>query len=330
MRKIIIILGLLILLFTMTSCDTKVNSTIYISSIGIEVKNEKINFHFLANPLTDISRNKSEASKESEVLKIEASTVYEAFNTASLSLLTPLNFKHIKTVIMHTSFFDSKYIDEFLQYIKSVRYISYNFYVFSTNEDITEIYNFKNPEQISYQYSLLSSPDLLDYSNYGVDRLHFLDFTNDYLVEKRYLHIPKIVINKNWNKNMTLEVDGFLCVDDNLNYYLSKEYPGMLYLTNKNTIIFNDGENIYRIEEYMVSNKIIDGKFTILISYKNIVSFYGGSRLLFENKITSDIKKYLDTYITNQGKLYMIEFYNYLNKTSFEVDKYEIEILYKG
>ena len=39
-------------------------------------------------------------------------------------------------------------------------------------------YKFKNPEQISYQYSILSSPDLLNYSELGIEKLHFLDFAN--------------------------------------------------------------------------------------------------------------------------------------------------------
>ena len=330
MKKIINIL-LVFLVFILSSCDTKLNSTIYISSIGIESKDDKVIFYFLSNPLTDITRNDSgDSDKESEILKVEATSVYEAFNHASLSLLSPLNFRHIKTVVLHNSLFDTDYIDEFLQYIKSVRYISYNFYLFSTDSEIEEIYTFKNPEQISYQYSLLSSPDLVEYSNFGVDRMHFLDFVNSYLIDERYLHIPSIVASKDWNKNVTLEIDGFWCLDKTNYHYSNKEYPGMLYLNKKNTIIFKDGDDIYRVIDYKMSEKIIDNVFTVLISYKNIVSYSDGSRNQFEEKLSSEIKKYLDKYIENQGKLYMIEFYNYLNNTNCDPTKYNLEILYKG
>ena len=330
MKKIQVIISLIFTLFTLVSCDTQINSTLYVSSIGISTSDGKVIISFLSNPLTDISRNKNEDDKEPEVLKIESDSVYAAFNEASLSLLTPLNFKHIKTVIIHKDVFDTKYVNEFLEYVKSVRYISYNFYVFSTLEEINEIYNFKNPEQISYQYSILSSPDLLDYTNFGVDRLHFLDFSNRYLVKERYLHIPMLVLNTDWNKHKTLEVNGLLAIDDVNISYKNEDYPGMLYLKNKNTILYYDGDDIYRVNEYKVGSKIDDGVYVILISYTNILSYYGGSREKFEEKISIDIKKYLDTYILNHNKLYMIEFYNYLNNTNLNTINYELEIIYKA
>ena len=252
MRKIYIIIILFLCLFV-SGCNTSINSSVYISSIGFEVEEDKVIAYFLSNPLTDITRSSEDKEKKAQFLKIEANSIYEAFTSAKQSLLSPLNFLHIKTVIFSEKCFNSKYIEDFLIFLKSIRFVSYNFYVFATISKIEDIYKFKNPEQISYQYSLLSSPDLLNYSHFGIEKLHFLDFANDYYNKNRYLHVPLIVINDSWDGNLTLEVDGFLCYGLPITLYRNSEYEGMLYLYDQDSILFHDKENVYRITNYRVN-----------------------------------------------------------------------------
>ena len=330
MRKILFIfLG--VLMFITTGCNTSINSSVYISSIGFELNDEgKLVTYFLSNPLTDITRSSEDKEKEAQYIKLETDNIYEAFLEAKQSLLSPINFLHIKTVIFSEACFSSKYILEFFNYIKSVRFISYNFYVFATVSKIEDIYKFKNPEQISYQYSILSSPDLLTYSDFGIEKLHFLDFANDYFNENRYLHIPLILINDSWGKNITLEVDGFLCHDNPIKLYRNSEFQGMLYLYDKDSLLFQDGDDIYLITNYRVHEYKRTDKFVFSLSYEEITIFGNGSKEKFEEKIVEEIKKYLDSYITNQDGLYLIEFYNYLNTKSLDIYNYEVEILYKG
>lgn len=330
MRKIQIIILFLLLMFT-SGCNTSINSSVYISSIGFEVNEDgKLVTYFLSNPLTDISRSSEDKTKEAQYIKLTTDSVYDAFLEASQSLLSPLNFLHVKTIIFSEKCFGSKYIMDFFNYIKSVRFISYNFYVFATISKIEDIYKFKNPEQISYQYSILSSPDLLSYSEFGIEKLHFLDFANDYFNPNRYLHIPLIVINDSWGKNITLEVDGFLCYEEPITLYRNSEYKGMLYLYDKQYVLLHDEEDVYRITNYRVNKYKKNNTFIFSISYEQITIFGEGSRDKFEKKLAKEIKKYLDSYITNQDGLYLIKFYNYLNTKSLNVYNYEIEIIYKG
>ena len=329
MRKIYL---LIVVSFCMlcSGCNTNINSSVYISSIGFEIKDEKLVAYFLSNPLTDITRTSEDKQKEAQFIKVEASSVYEAFREAEQSLLSPLNFLHVKTVIFTEECFNSKYVLDFLTFIKSVRFISYNFYVFATISKIEDIYKFKNPEQISYQYSILSSPDLLNYSEFGIEKLHFLDFANDYFDKKRYLHIPLILINDAWNGNITIEVDGFLCHGLPITLYRNSEYKGMLYLYDKNSLLFHDEDDVYRITNYRVNKYQRNKKFVFSISYEDITVFGDGTREKFEEKLLIEIKKYLDSYTSNQNGLYLIEFYNYLNTESLNVFDYDIEILHKG
>lgn len=329
MRKIYYFI-MVFLLFGLSGCNSSINSSVYISSIGFEVKDDKLVTYFLSNPLTDITRSSEDKAKEAQYLKLETTSVYDAFIEAEQSLLFPLNFYHVKTVVFSEECFSSKYVEDFLNFVKSVRFISYNFYVFSTISKIEDIYKFKNPEQISYQYSILSSPDLLNYEEFGIEKLHFLDFANDYYNKNRYLHIPLIVINDSWNENIVIEVDGYLCHDENISLYRNSEYEGMLFLYNRNSILFHDDDDVYRITNYKVKQQKRNNKFVFSIFYEEITIFGGASREKFEEKIISKIKKYLDSYISNQNGLYMIEFYNYLNTDSLNVYNYDIEIIYKG
>ena len=258
MNKLIIFLGLILCL---VGCNTSVNSSVYISSIGFEVNEGKLVAYFLSNPLTDISRKSEEDKKEAQYIKVEGESFYEVFNEAKQSLLIPLNFLHIKTVIFSKDCFETPYIEDFLNYLKSVRSISYNFYVFSTISKIEDIYKFKNPEQISYQYSILSSPDLLEYKKFGIEKLHFLDFANDYYNPRRYLHIPLLVVNDLWKDKTTIEVDGFLCYELKPTLYQNSEFKGMLYLYDQNTILFHDDEDVYRVTNYRVNTYKRNNKF---------------------------------------------------------------------
>ena len=52
MRKIFILI-LLFFTLALSSCNTNINSSIYISSIGFEIKDDKLVTYFLSNPLTD-------------------------------------------------------------------------------------------------------------------------------------------------------------------------------------------------------------------------------------------------------------------------------------
>ena len=329
MRKLYIFLMVIICLF-LSGCNTSINSSVYISSIGFEIEDGKLIGYFLSNPLTDISRKSEEPKKEGQYIKTEGESSYEVFNEAKQSLLIPLNFLHVKTVIFSKDCFESKYIEDFLIYLKSIRSVSYNFYVFSTISKIEDIYKFKNPEQISYQYSILSSPDLLNYSDFGIEKLHFLDFANDYYNPRRYLHIPLLVVNELWNDNKTIEVDGFLCYELKPTLYQNSEFIGMLYLYDKNTILFHDDDDVYRVTNYRVNKYKRNNKFVFSVSYEDITVFGSGSREKFEEKLGLEIKKYLDSYTLNQNGLYLIKFYNYLNTDTLDVYNFDVEILHKG
>lgn len=318
------------MLFILSGCmQTNINSSIYISSIGFEASEGKLITYFLSNPLTNISRSENGSEQKTEFIKVETESVYEAFLIAEQTLLSPLNYKHIKTVIFKEELFKTGFVDEFFTFMKSVLNVSYNYYVFATLDKIEEIYTFKNPEQISYQYSVLSSPNLLKFHEYGTEKLHFLDFVNDYYEEGRYLHIPLIKVNKSWNKNTTLEVNGFISVSKITHVYENSKFPGMLFLYNSDLVLYETEDSIYRIVDYKVSVKEKKGVLTLILSYDDLFVFGDGSEQILQEKLIEDIKFFLDSYIKNENELYLVSEYNYLNKKALNVLDYDIIVIPK-
>lgn len=325
MKKILISV-----LFCLSLCGcfkNEINSSIYISSIGFEVKDDKVVCYFLSNPLNDISRKDGGGEeKETEYIKIEANSIDEAFKRAEKTLLLPLNYRHVKSVIFHKDFFVSNYVEEFFRFMRSGVKVTYNYYVFATKDKIDEVLEFKNPEQLSYQHSILSSPNLIEFDKYGLEQMHFLDFANDYFEEKRYLHIPLISVNSDWNKNKTLEISGYLAFKNELNIFENKDYLGMIYLKDQEMTVLNSTDAAYRILGYKVSFKEVEGVFTILAKYEDVYIFGSGSREELNIQLFNEIKKYLDDYIAKYNDLYLITEYNYLNKKALNVLSYDIKI----
>lgn len=321
------ILLLVLLLANLGGCfKSEINSSVYISSIGFEIKDEKIACYFLSNPLNNISRNNNESDNGAQFIKVEAKSIDEGFKEAEKSLLLPLNFRHIKSIVFHKDVLESKYIEEFFQFMRSGVYVTYNYYVFATEDKIEEIIKFKNPEQISYQHSILSSPNLIEFEKYGLEQMHFLDFANDYYETGRYLHIPLISAKKVWNKNSTLEVSGYIACGKEVMTFKNEDYLGMTYLKDQQMIVFYTPNAAYRIIGYKVSFKEISNVFTILSNYEDVYIFGDGNKTLLNEELEKEIKKYLDDYITKYDGLYLINEYNYLNKKALDVLSYDLKI----
>ena len=327
MKKIISFILLVFTLNLVGCVSTNINSTIYISSIGFEVHDGKLVTYFLSNPLTNISRSDSGSQEQkSEYIKVETDSVHEAFLKAEQTLLSPLNYRHIKTVIFRKEVFDTPFLEQFFMFMKSVLDVSYNYYVFATLDKIEDIYGFKNPEQISYQYSVLSSPNLLKFEEHGTEKMHFLDFVNDYYDKGRYVHIPLIKVNKSWNENTTLEVNGFISISTNVFVYENQMYPGMIFLYNSDLVMYETNDTMYRIVDYKVNIKEKQGVLTLMISYDELFIFGLSDEKTFQDKLVEEISFFLDSCIKNENGLYLISEYNYLNKKALNVLVYDLKI----
>ncbi len=314
MKKFIIILFMLLL----TACEkTSILNTVYISSIGIDyVDNEYIGY-FYSPPAKDLSKDTS-GDDESVVYVVKENELTKLFFTMFDSDPVNVNMLHLKTMILSENFKD---VDVLLDYFKYSYKISYNFHVFVTQDDLSEIYKYKSISNISNLYNFLNSPSLIDYDEHGVSKCHFLNFANNYENEYRYNMIPIVKIEKNSLKEdeFQLRIDGY----SNLEYiYNGEDYKGICLLYNVDKQISVDN-NVVLLNDYNINFKCINNIYILDISFYLVnVSGY----LNIKDYIVNELYYYFTTMINNEGSINLIDQYNYLYKQNIDNKTYQINI----
>lgn len=316
------IISLLILILLLVGCTHQINSTIYVLSVGFERNENGLTTHFLVNPKNDLSRADSNDPKQNVIYSSKEKTIALAFNDIKNSYAADLNFKHIKTFIFQRSSFNDEDINMFLRFIKTSEEVTFNSYIFVTDDKLSDLFDTFNPEGISMQFSFLSSPDSIYYHDYGVDKIHLLDFANNFLDANAYLHVPILKVLDNWNEIKTLTITGFYAYDKKnkkLFPYLYHDYLGMTLLYSR-TYLYTDS---FRLYDYKVRIINRHHSLEIHLSYDS-GSFETLNSKQVEEKIISEINKFLNKYIDDFGYLYLISYYNYLHSTEFAFNSFYV------
>ena len=298
----------------------KFNQTLYISSLGFDYSNNSIQCYMLSTPLENLSRT-TKADSGSEYCKTEAQNIDLLFKEADNSVLMPMNFKHTKSLVLTEAFLTSDHFKELLLYIKSSQDLTFNFYVFVTTDSLEDIYSFSNPASISFQFSILSSPDLVNYEYFGSHSLHFLDLSNNYFNGKRFIHIPFLKCVKYWKDKTSLLLDGFVSFSNGKAYeYKKSEYKAFDFLYSQKILMYEIDRKVYKIRDYTVKFEVKDEVFTVIIDY----DLEYGQKEELNDFILTEIATYFDSYIQNSGSLYLIDIYNYINKRRIVSLRYDI------
>jgi hypothetical protein len=324
MKKIILLLALIIS-FSLISCDEKLNTSLYISSIGLEMKEDSLMMYFLCNPLTDITRTDNSELK-TEYFKIKTNNISEGISKVKETIPFEINFMHLQTVIFHKNFIEAKKLSMFLNFMRDCRIITYNFYCFITEESMENIYEYESPDTISFQHSLLASPSTVDYYDFGVEGVHFLNLANNFYDTNRYLHLPIIAIKKTLNDKSVLTIAGLASIVDKVHFYLIEEYVAMHYLYEHDFIFYENQGKTYELRNYRFYHDLIDNKFTFIVRFTPLLATEKEKNAL-KASLETELRRFFDSYIKNEGGLYFIKNYNYLNKKALNAQKYEIIIL---
>lgn len=218
MKRVIIIL---ILIIALSSCQNKTDiyESLYIASMGIEKVEDEYQAHFLLPSSLDVGSNKSE-SNESDVAKIKADNLNDLIENIKNSSLLTINLKHISSFILHTSILNEKDLKDLIDLIKDSNDFDYNFYMFTTEEKIEEIYKIKNPNQESIVYTMLVEPNESRFLLENSKPVHYLSMCRDFLDNKE-IKLPYIELASIWDKNDSIRCEYNLIYKDN-NYILDK------------------------------------------------------------------------------------------------------------
>lgn len=317
MKKIFL---LFMLCFCLFGCEQmQIANSIYVSSIGFDYVNGNYIGYFYIPPTRDIAKNDSSDST-STIGKIEGDSIAQLFDKIKVSVTSNVNFNHLKTMIFTNDFLkDDICINNLLDYISLSQGVSYNFYCFGTTDELSEVYSYTNPTEISDLYSIINTPNMLDYDYYGIDSVHFLNFANDFDNIDRVSLLPMIkqvelytASNEVYN---TLDIVGYFNLySDNIFYD-----EGIKYLSNYDRDV-TVGETLSKLSNYSVSVKVIDDVFTFYITYEKLISNDSDVSSFIENSIVS----YLDNLLITDGYIHYINTYNYQQKTDLSNINYNV------
>lgn len=313
MRKILIV----VLLFLCGCEKVSILNTVYISSIGIDFVDGEYIGYFYSPPAKDLGKD-TNSDDEATVYKVSDDNLVGLFNHMFNSDPININMFHLKTMILSQNFND---IEVLLDYFRFSSYVSYNFHVFITNDELSEVYKYKSMSNISNLYNFLNSPSLIDYESHGVSKCHFLNFANNYSNKERFNQVPLVKIEKNSieEDEYQLKIAGY----SNLDFiYESSIYKGIDLLCESDKFVSVEN-NVVLLSNYKIDSKEIDGLFNISIScYKTDVS----GELDVEYYINNEIVFYLSKLISNEGNIFFIKQYNYLFNKTLDEKLYKLNI----
>ena len=340
MKKIIVILIITVSIipFIIRKNDyNDITNILNVNSIGFDY-NKKTNeyeiyFYFVNSfNLANSKISSSNIDNLSYVIKVSNKILEYAFNNIFHKVNEVINFSHLKSILFSIDFLDSKNLKRFYDLIKNNTKFYYNFYIFTTNSNIFDIYNIDNISDVSAYHTILITPNLLN----SYKLVPFNIFTSLIIDSNYSLLIPNIeLINdslSNNNKNLkSLEINGYSYFNNN-NFIKTltindNQYNKWFTNLNEQNILV-DSYNIYiKSFKYKINNKhnklIIMYKISaILISSLENIKITEIEEIL--NKlITTEIQTMYYEYTKENIDIYNLRYYyneNLIRNVKFEVN----------
>lgn len=333
MKKIIMLIMFFFLLIPLVGCErTKLTNIVYVSSIGFSYEKEEdtMTAVFYLAPIRNITRTSGGEMEENNLLVIHAKSVIDIFYQAQLSLTTVINFKHIQSVVLHESFLETRCLEQFVTHIRNEKFLTYNFYVFATKNDLLEVFQQESPGELTELYNILNSPRKIRFEDAGVKKMMLIKFANLLYDPNRYMHIPLLVTKKVWREKkelVTNQLDGYVHYQDGIAHFFSlSDYPGLRMLESQPMFFLEEQESAFRIMKYRMEQYECNNTYYFHVKFQ-AKRIYGMMTIeAVEAIIQRQIQEYLQAEIQQMGSLCYIKQYNYLFQKRLNQKNYEIKV----
>jgi hypothetical protein len=134
--------------------------------------------------------------------------IISAENTIRNNSNTKFDLAHIRSLILHDSFFTNNNVIQLYQYIKNNINFNQSFEIYTTKDSINEIFKLENFSEVSGYYTILVNTQ----NNIPVKHIRFNDFCNDILIENYTKYYQRIKINEgiiNDSSKKYISIDNF-------------------------------------------------------------------------------------------------------------------------
>lgn len=293
MKKILISF---ILIFLLSGCmaTNRILYSLYVASIGINYdadKNEYSVYFFIPSSV-EVGSIEG-ADEKSSVAVIKGENISSAFYSLEESSTLNINLRHISSFIIHNNVFENNKINEFIEFIKKYEEIDFNFYIYATSCNISEIYKIENPNNESVVLTPLAEPLVSSYICLSANPIHYSSFVRDYYLKKT-IKIPLIESINIWNNDKkSIYVKGIAIFTSDRYIAISSNESTFFYLKSNDALNFNNDNLSAEIHSYKVK---ITYSNNIKIKCRGNVNIFKGNIVDIENCIENIIKETIDKY----------------------------------
>ncbi len=317
---------------------TEITENAYVSSMGVDYNLDSNTYTVYLYILNNFNLSipdygTAQSNKLGYVCKDTGISIPDALSKINKQSNIRLQYSHIRSVIIRDTFFNKKNLYLFYNQIR----LSLDFYptfsIYTTSDNLMDVYDVKNFSDTSAYYTILVNIDGLNKPK----NTTFLNFANDLLMSTYTVPYPIIKVDKSTffedDKALTsLDISGysFLTNDYLLSSFSFDNLRGLNHLNrlSKNVISFKEFD--YLVNDYSYKQKLSNNKLIINISLRG--AFVGVSVDYNEQKLINKLKSYvkndmieLKTTMDN----YNIDVFNidYLTRVKNSFLKTEIEVI---
>lgn len=343
MKKILLIIILLfsIFIFFITHDYKSITQITFVNSIGIDYSEESDEFtlyYFVLNNYNIAQTGNSAAftNTHAYVTKASDKELLLAENKIRNNSNTKIDLSHVRSIVIKDTFFKKNNIIKLIDYIKNSNKYNPSFEVYTTDDNLDEIYKLDNFSEVSGYYTILVNTQ----NNIPVKHITYSDLCNDIYIDNFFVPYQKIKVNKgiindSEKEYVTLSYDGCTFINESLQTCSFKYHNihGLAYFTTKinRPIIINNNNhtyslsvNLFKINYYIKDGKLlltikINGSF-IDVNNEDATMLKG----LLKDKITKDILEMNEILIN-----YDIDFFNIKYMSKGKINYKDIPIVFK-
>ncbi len=199
MKKWMLIFLAFSLTLLFTSCQGyDISKILFIASVGIEKKDDKLEGYFYLPLSSDIGKTETTENKgQGEFAKTSGKTIPELFYNLGTSTSLVINYRHVSSIVLNEELLNEEFLVELMDFIKYSFEIDFNCYLFITKEKMDELYAFKNPNQESVLNSMLVSTSDVSSLFLVAPPIHFLEFVQRFY-NQRNIILPLLDLAEIW------------------------------------------------------------------------------------------------------------------------------------
>lgn len=286
---------------------TEINETAYVSSMGLDYDNSTNSYIVYMYILNNFNLSSSDFGQSfpnsiGYISIGKGTSIPSAIESINKKLSIRLQYSHIRTVIMKNTFFSKTNLNNLYKLIKSSPDFYPTFQIYTTSNDLFELYNIKNFSETSAYYTILINNKNLNEPL----KVVYTNIINNLLIDTYTTPIPTLKIsNDTFYEDETnlpsLKIEGYsyLTEDYKLSSFTFNNLHALYSLNNlsKNILSFDDID--YLVNEYYIKKKYNNNKLKISITIKGeFLSNKNDTKALKEQMINNLLllKETMDNY----------------------------------